>query len=190
MIYGKKVVKEYDEEILPSDSPLKRLKDESERSYRMFREYVKQTIPRRVTIVAAQFDLGEDHIYRLSSTHHWRDRSRQYDEMISSAETRGLIKAAEDMAGGHLRALGKVRFLCERNIDRLLKECQGREGKGASLSPREIVSMLDRCVHYERLIMGEATERVDEAKRPDLSRLSDDDLERLAEIEQKMYGLV
>jgi len=90
------------------------------------------------------------------------------------------------MGRDHLAILAKGRELAARNLDRLCREAKQGEGAGSTVTVRDAVTLLDRVVTLERLILGEATARVDVETSQDLSKLSDDELEALRALVEKV----
>lgn len=160
---------------------------ETQSHYRAFKMFLAQELPRHISITAVQLGYTYNYIAQISSKNSWKDRAREYDAIIAKSQMTGAQKAAEDMAGAHLRALAKIRFLCEHNINILVKRCQETLENESTVAVKDITAMLKMAIHYERLIASDAFGQV-EKDTPDLELLTDEELEQLANIEGKLYG--
>jgi hypothetical protein len=81
------------------------------------------------------------------------------------------------------------------HIDRLVHEMEIGMGPGTEVSVHQVMEMLEKAIFHERLLLGMNTDRkellikarVDEQRQgPDMTILTDDELERLVEIEDKL----
>jgi len=158
---------------------------ESKRSFALFLQWLREERPRSVKTFAKKVGKPEGTIWRLHSTKNWGERTDIWDRAQDKAEHKAILSERERIVRRHLRAIEKLHRLGEQNLDILLShlEQEGVELKGKNLSPRDVREILKTSTELERLIIGEATERVE--TQWDLSKLSVEELQTHKELKEK-----
>lgn len=113
----------------------------------------------------------------------WQDRSKAFDvylDRIHADRGRALLDAPKAVADGrHLQLIDEVLSLVRSEIAKLRRASV--EAEGPTVSASAISRILDQTAKLERLVRGEATERV-EISTLDLSKLSDSELATLRDL--------
>jgi len=81
--------------------------------------------------------------------------------------------------------LADIRRLARQEIDRLIKRSEAAPADKPTMTAGTVLTLLREAIRLERLIVGEATERVEERDELDLSRLSLDELRLLKDLRTK-----
>lgn len=116
----------------------------------------------------------------------WNARADRWDEYLDQIRIQTIEdtiqETAREVAQRHGRVSRKAVILAEKELDKYLKAAREGDGLGL-LTPRDIIRFLVLGVRTERLVIGEATDRVE--TEHDLSGLSLDELRTLREIQTK-----
>ena len=123
-------------------------------------------------------------VKNLSAKNNWAERAEAWDAHLAAAEDRTILATREQMAAEHLRQWGKVRKIAEAHLGLLVDDGLAV----GSMTAQSALALLDRATHYERLILGEATERQEVRADLDLSRLSPEELLTLKALRRKASG--
>jgi len=111
--------------------------------------------------------------------HFWRERVAEYDRHLDGimlAEREALLtQSAKEIAAQHMSILQDARQVLEQEFAKLLATV--RSSNLEVIKPRDLRALLESTVKLDRLIRGEATERVEETQ--DLSHLSEEELIQL-----------
>ena len=123
--------------------------------------------------------LGVSHavIRRYASAHNWKDRARAWDEQ-TKVITAAQVEPFEDVRKAHLQALRTARLLAALTLKRYLERAEdGRD----EVSVKDAMLLLREAVTLERLILGEATDRVEVQQRQeiDVTQLAPEEAEQL-----------
>ena len=89
-----------------------------------------------------------------------------------------LRESAQDRAGRHLAIIDKGLEVAEREYNNLLTRQRALDAQGAEVSllkPMELQALVNNLVKLERLVMGEATERMEDNSY-DLSQFTHSEL--------------
>lgn len=159
---------------------------ETDEHFDAFRVYLKQEPPRKVAIVATQMQQKRGKIYLWSKKHRWIERAMRWDNAVAQMEGAELADQRLQLTLAHMRMLGKLRIVAEHNIDRLLMACTEDCDKDAKISTKTLIMLLEKIVHYERLIVGDVTDRTQTDAQIDVTRLTEDELLQIKAIEAKI----
>jgi hypothetical protein len=159
--------------------PWERLDGEGEAPYRSFKAFLDQPPPRSLTRLEGHVSQSYSTLLRHSSRYDWRARAAAYDRFVARGEAEAVIAEAARIRLEQLRALADARELGSKRLAELMADT-------GALSPRDALAMVIEAVKLERLVVGEATERVETTQdAPDLSALSDEELLALQRLQQK-----
>ena len=153
--------------------------DEPEHSYAYFLEYLKLSPPRKISVLAPMVGQSARTLYSHSSKWNWQHRADKWDQAQAEVETKAILDERAKMARDHLRLLNKARMLADRHLESRLDLLDDDAKLG------DVVRLMDKAITLERLVMGEATARVEQAEAWDLESLDEDELELLAKLQAK-----
>jgi hypothetical protein len=159
---------------------------EDEERFAAYRVYLMQDSPRSVAAAVEQTNHKRSKVYMWAKKHRWVERAARWDQAIAFAEGREVAAKRMEITNAHLRMFGKIRIIAEKNINRLLRECQTLDGEGGRIGIKALTALMDKVVHYERLIVGEVTARTESEEHIDVSRLTESDLVELKKLEEKI----
>ncbi len=148
-----------------------RQKGERESDWECFKLYMEL---RNKAKVSRERELSEGRVYQISKYWYWNKRVESYDNWLQGAEDQVLYEGRQQLAREHLEVIRKARGVADEALTALLKSI--RAGDGEPLTPRDALAFLEKAVTLERLVTGEATERVESF---DLTKLSGDEAEEL-----------
>ncbi len=173
-----------------------RREGETEYAYGAFAIYRDLGPARRLRQAVGVFygreDVGpEEHEYvqfkRWSAQHLWRARSEAYD-----AEQEALL--LQRMQGYRLQALEDHHRICRLYLQILSKKAvdvlRGEDHVPSGALP----GLIGAVSSWHRLVLGQATERLETAAadpdqhQPDYSRLTDEEIEFLDRLGERLYG--
>jgi len=176
------------------DTPWERLPLEHDRAWSAFQAFLKQDKPRAVYLLAKTLDISKVTLYKYMKKWRWREREACYEHALSMDLEKGARSVVPDIGAEHARVLSKMRKICEIAIDDLVVEAQRIEGNKVPIG--QIMTLLDKVIYHERLLYGFDTERTSkkieasihtkEEVKVDLSLLSDEELDQLVKIEDKL----
>jgi hypothetical protein len=162
-----------------------RQENEGEAAWAAFLHYRDMLIPRKLFANKGMHAMAQ--IQEWSNQHTWEDRCKAYDRYLDSArvaERVAVLKVDENERNARtLMACHEAKQIASLELEKLLDAAKSSDAHGF-LKPADIVKIFECAVKCERLVKGEATEIV-ETKGPtvDYSKLSDEDLEALANAE-------
>lgn len=172
------------------DRPWNRQPCDSEARWRCFLAYRDQVPPRSINGASAVLG-GYDWrtLQRYSQQDAWPDRCVELDRYLDRRRVQViedvLVESARDVANRHA-GIARDAIECAHSVVRewLLKLATGERLE--PWGPGEVRGMLKDMITLERLVRGEATERVEHGlSGVDLSRLSIGEIETLRLLEAK-----
>jgi hypothetical protein len=98
------------------------------------------------------------------------------------------------MRGYRLQAIEDHHRICQLYLQILGKEALAILRDESDLRSSAIPSLISAVSSWHRLVLGEATERIEasgadpDARQPDYSKLTDEELETLDRLGEKLYG--
>ena len=175
-----KVIKPYDKQ-----------KGEGDIAFADFLAYLAMPMPRNLEELSKQQGKSYSHIRTHSSKFKWRARAEVMGCRGPGRCRPDLGLEAEQIAKEQLRLLEGMRTLGAAEIRRRLKLYQKDPDGDHGLTVREATMLIKEAVMLERLIIGEATERIDQmGSTPlDLSGLSGSEAEDLVRLLEKCGAL-
>jgi hypothetical protein len=132
--------------------------------------------------VAREMKISPQRVYQIAKSWGWNERVEAYDNWLQGAEDKVLYEGREQLAREHLEVIRKARAVADEALTALLQSLR-KEGSETEISPRDALAFLEKAVTLERLVTGEATDRVETF---DLSRLTGDEAEKLLETLEKL----
>jgi hypothetical protein len=132
--------------------------------------------------VAREMKISPQRVYQIAKSWSWNERVEAYDNWLQGAEDKVLYEGREQLAREHLEVIRKARSVANEALTALLQSLR-REGSKTEISPRDALAFLEKAVTLERLVTGEATDRVETF---DLSKLTGDEAEKLLETLEKL----
>lgn len=171
------------------DQPWNRQPCDSEARWRLFLAYRDQPPPR--TLRGASEALGgydERGLRRHASEDAWPERCAEFDRYLDEQRVALIVDVlAEDARTTAARHAAIARDAVEAAHSVAL-EWLAKLAKGETLegwSPNDVRGMIRDMVTLERLVRGEATERVEHGIGFDLSRLTIGEIETMRTLEAK-----
>lgn len=165
--------------------PWERLSEESDATYLAFRAYLEQDPPRSIKHVAGLLNRSPSTIYKHSRRYRWQLRAEAWDRAQVEAEAEAVLSERARIARDRLRLLSKALELTELRVQEVLQAVQEGVGKDSAPDLKTVVYLMDRALHFERLILGEATERTEGTKDLDLDALTEEELLLLKQLQDK-----
>lgn len=157
------------------------IRDDDDAAWSAFEHYLV-SINRNIGRTARERKVPLDTIHRWSKQGVWAARAAAYDERLADARDEAAELAATDLA----RMVSALATLGAREVQ-LLAQAQASLDRPGIIRPNDALRMVDRGVTLLQLLGGKPTERV-ATEEPDLSRLTDEELEELARIRSKLSG--
>lgn len=145
--------------------------------------FYRENRPKTLEATAKELGIPLSTLYGWSSDLMWRERVAAYDRHIDRARVRAAETAAQRQGRTHARLLGKARRILDHEIAERLKDIEA--GHHERMKDSTYRLMLETVVKLERLVAGESTERVDDARKVDFSKLSTEELEQYAQLHRK-----
>lgn len=171
------------------DRPWERQPCDTEARWRAFLAYRDQPPPRSVRGASeAMGGYDQRTLERWSSEDGWPERCAAFDRYLDERRVEVIVDVlAEDARSVANRHAGIARdaIECAHSV---VKDWLARINRGERLdgwAPNDVRGMLKDMITLERLVRGEATERVDHTVGLDLSALSIDEIETLRLLEAK-----
>lgn len=162
----------------PCDTPI---------SWSLFSDYRDAGPGRSLAVLARGSNLSWQQIHRTAREDAWTARANAYDEWLEGEREETIMEAvrenAEATAARHIHACKRLVKLGSQELEKYLRASSEGEMPGL-LVPRDVLRFITLGIRAERLIRGDATDRVEQG--PDLSRLSTDDLRTLREIQARV----
>ncbi len=180
----------------PSGRPWHRLPLETDAAWRAFALFLEQGspdaagLPRPRSITATARALGHrshGQVSEWAKDFRWHDRVAAYDRHLRSVQESATEDELEALAGRRARIASKVLAVVEEEVDRL----RGLQLEGHPVIDelRHLPHILKEAANLERLEEGKSTANVAVAGVEwDLSKLSVEELQALADIRDKAGG--
>lgn len=156
--------------------PWERLPGETDATFLAFRAYLEQEPPRSIKATAKLVKRSPSTVYKHSRRYRWQERAEAWDEMQAQAEADAVLSERGRIAKARLRMLAKALELSELRLEEVLRQVQEGVGEDSAPELKDITKLMDRALHFERLIMGEATDRTEATSSVDLSELTEEEL--------------
>lgn len=127
-------------------------------------------------------------LYNWASQDVWMDRCWAFDMWLDEQDQRAMVRALDETAGERAeRHLGILRDAqtCAMSV---VKNWLARIRNGDPLegwTPRDVARFIRDTIQYERLILGEATERTETSHAFNIHKLTVEELEQLRALEVK-----
>lgn len=112
-----------------------------------------------------------------SSDHAWTERIKAYDQHLAKATARASESEAVRIGRRHARAARKAHTFATRLLERFASHEADFEARGVKepiQKLRDVIRVLDIAFKHERLLLGQATERI-EGSAVDLGALSEEE---------------
>lgn len=172
---------------MPTQDPWERREAEGETPYLHFRSYLTLPLPRPdLGTYAKTRGLAKNTIQVYSSRFDWTERLAAWDAHIARAEEEVILTERQQLTRDHLQALRAARTLGTVVITGLLQRAE-ETGRTEGVDARTALALVKQSAELERLIVGEATERVETRDLDlDLSGLSAAEAETLLSLLAKM----
>ena len=171
--------------------PWDKLPKEGDVPYADFLAYLAQPLPRNLEELSKQQGKSYQMIRISSSKWKWRKRAEAWDAEGLAAADRILVAKHEQISKDQLRLLGDMRTLGAYEIRRRLRLYEKDPESCHGLTVREAAALVKEAIMIERLIVGEATERIEQmgAQPIDLSGLTGPEAEALLDLLEKCGAL-
>jgi hypothetical protein len=159
--------------------PWDRQEGEGPVPFSLFREYLMRGVPRPSLVTFAMQKKKSVSVMRhYSSRFKWAERLLAWDERVVKLEQDVVLTEAQKMAKDQLSALRMARHLGTLTLKEFL--LQAKNTGSAGIDARTAMTLVKHATELERLIVGEATERIETSETElDLSRLSGEEAEHL-----------
>ena len=153
-------------------------------------------VPRSLTKVSQIMESSPYHVGALAKAHGWASRALAYDQHVDGVRMGARVTELERATVGHVRLIAGMKRIVEAEIAKHLERAE-EDPTVASTSLKEAVELAERIVKLDRLVLGGATERVDDPKlsrqlnrekRWNLEALSLEDLEALERARTRAGG--
>lgn len=156
---------------------------DTEDSWPVFVTFRDQVPPRRaLTIQVRGRNVDPVAVSRWMASHYWLERVAEYDRHLDGIRQgireRLLAQTTADVTAEYMATLANARDIVTREMAKLAATVSASNGE--VLRPRDLIHMADTILKMDRLIRGEATERV--ATDGDLAHLTDAQLAALDEM--------
>ena len=153
-----------------------------------FLEFRNADAPRTLASLGKRLKLSQPTLRKWASDCAWRERVFAYDRHIDAIRCRAvedaLSESSRDVANRHAAVLRDAQVAAASVVKGWLERlADGDRLEG--WTPNDVRGMLKDLIQLERLVRGEATERVEHGVAFDLSRLSVDEIETMRVIEAK-----
>lgn len=172
------------------DQPWNRQPFDTDLAWAWFCEYLQLSQPRRLVLLSRRegcpwtWTQLEDLAYRDA----WEFRAKAWDTYLNRLRTEEIELAtretAREMAGRHAATWRLMFDMLARELDKWDKKSKASKDTPV-FETKNLIKNLAEATKAERLIRGEATEVV---KDEDLSMYSQEELEKLRELEVKRQG--
>lgn len=161
---------------------------DNDRSYQAFTWFLTLPPPRRVSLLAGQFQVSVVALGRWASQGYWYDRARAYDDDLArqrkSELDRVYQQSGADVAKQQLELVAIKNAIVGDQLDKLYRECIDRP-ESTRLKPVDIVRLRAEAFREERLVRGQPTDIIE--SEIDLSRLTDDELRAYEALVRKAH---
>lgn len=168
------------------DQPWQRQPFDGDTEWAAFRVWLTAPIPRQPSWLARMQGLPLYEINMWRAKYHWDARAAAFDNYAHQHFQDTVIEVltghGEDYANRHAKLIEQATDLLSNELRKFLEASQSTEM--TTISPSELIKLLDSTVKLDRLVKGEHTEHV--KQDVDLTGLSPDDLIRLKELQSKV----
>jgi hypothetical protein len=165
--------------------PWERLPEEGEAPFVAFRVYLEQPPPRSIKAVAALVNRSTSTVYKHSRRYFWQARAEAWDRKQSEVEDDAILTERARLAKKRMRQLGTCLELTDHRFAAILEQVETGVGDDAAPDIKAVTYLLDRALHWERTISGEATERRELMEELDLDALTEAELLELKRLQAK-----
>lgn len=165
--------------------PWERLPDEGEAPFVAFRVYLEQPPPRSIKAVAGLLNRSPSTIYKHSRRWTWQARAEAWDRRQAEVEADAILTEKARLAKTRMRQLATCLDLTDQRFVQILEEVHTGVGEDAKPDMKATTYLMDRALHWERTISGEATERRELMEELDLDALEEDELLELKRLQAK-----
>jgi hypothetical protein len=176
--------------------PWERLPDEGDEMHRLFRMFLSLDPPRRLGQVAKLSGRSVGTIQQYSKRFQWFARAAAYDEDQRRRFDKAAARTAERLGEEHMEAAKFLRDLglgeLNRRARKLRQKQEARDAQGRPaddlepvISDRDALKMATEGIKLERLVTGQATERLAVEEPWDLSKLTDEEIAFLKTLREK-----
>lgn len=141
---------------------------------------------REIKSMALALGVSPETLYTYSGAFLWADRAGAYDRAIDAAKVAADQSEVVRMRSRHVRLLEKARLVAESELDKMARRSANPDV--SVVSAKEVKDLLEFVIKTERLMAGEATERVDVNGAWDLDKLTLEELEALEAIRNRASG--
>ena len=155
---------------------------ETDAPYSAFQVFLAQQPPRSLKATAAALSMSTSTLGKYSASFDWYARARAFDREVINAQAKKAVDKAARIREEHLAQLQSVRRI---GFARVAKAGESDDDINEQLEVREASRLFLEAVKLERLTIGEATERVEQAQKWDLSKLSAEEIRTLRELKRK-----
>lgn len=159
---------------------------DTEESWVAFQYFRDMRAPRSLYIAPNNIRLPHEKVRRWYNEHDWKARVDAFDNHLADvrqAEVEALIKqSANEVTAEHMATLSRARELCAREVQKWLD--MSRDSEVTALRPRELTSLLETVIKYDRLLRDQTTEKTETSL--DLSKLSIEELKTLETLHRKI----
>ena len=170
--------------------PWERQDDEGPVAFDHFVKFLDLEHPRRNQACADICGVTISCIEKQSHLNKWRDRAAAYDAWIWQNKLKAKVKAYEKVTIEQVEAFGEARRLAADRIRYQIRRVQDDPETIKEMTMFEALKYLIDAAKMERLIYGEATDRVDrvygsgesQISRVDFAALDADELEQLNKV--------
>lgn len=173
----------------PSDwEPWHRLPGEGELPFALFQQFLAASVPRDLRAFGRRsgFAVSWATLETYAWEWEWSERARLWDAHLDhiriSTIERVTEQTAEEVAHRQLKLLVRMQMLADGEISKLLKISQESDVPGV-VTARDAARLALIGVRLERLVRGEATEKIEQG--PDMSKYSVEDLRQLRALQEK-----
>jgi hypothetical protein len=161
----------------PNRKPWEMLPNETPAPWEAFQCFLAQVPPRKIRQTAHELGLSRSTVGHYSSDFRWAERAAAWDAELARIRSERILRIAANLQEEHLRSLEAARTLGTRRLTDLLEENGWKE-----ITAKEALSLVVEAIKLERLIIGAASERIEETSHVshdiDWGKLSDEEAER------------
>lgn len=115
----------------------------------------------------------------------WHARARVYDSLMQRRAVELSLEGLNDMRERFLDMSHNIAGLARQELAKLQARSE-ENGDLPVLDPKSLIKFIEVAQKTELLIRGQATDRVETKSNLDLTKLSDDELEQLRELQAKV----
>lgn len=156
----------------------------------LFQDFLALRMPRNLRELARKGSpLTWSELEAAAMEDGWHLRAKAWDQHLDRLRQQTIEheiqESAKEVAKRHAKAAKMAVELAARELTKYLSASREGDMPGL-LQPRDVIRFLSLGIRSERLVIGEATDRVDTG--PDVSQLSVEELRELAKMQAKLAG--